>query len=87
MDELAKKRADTAKDCRLWPPLDALEDAADRIRAETEKGNKVQVCVWWWIRFPDDTRELQFSVANLTYPEHIALLEMAKLRTCQDWEV
>ena len=78
MDELAAKRAERSNDCRLWSAEDCLEDALKEV-----KGKKVHMAIHWFEIDEDGGRVHHFAASNVTYPEHIALLNIA-LRDCID---
>jgi hypothetical protein len=86
MDEIARRKAEKAANNDLWSPLDALEDAAESVRTAEAAGRKVMLAVHWWEQEEDGGREMHFCAAKLNRPEHIALLEMAKLRQLENWK-
>jgi hypothetical protein len=82
MDELARKRADKKQDSREWSCLDALEDLIERIKSG--EINPAQMAIHFYEK-TDSGRTHHFQVANLTYPEHIALLAVASHRVITEW--
>ena len=86
MDEIARRKAEKAANNELWSPLDALEDAAESVRKAEAAGLKVMLVVTWWEQEESGDREMHFTAAHLNRPEHIAILEMAKLRQLEDWK-
>lgn len=80
MNDIAKFRAEKFNDCSLWSAEDALEDAKDRI-----KGRNVMLAIHWWEIEEDGTRAHCFSAYNMTHQDHIALLELAKMETLDEW--
>lgn len=80
MDEIAARRADKAGDNRLWSAEDALENAMKAV-----KGKDVHLAVHWFEMTKDGARVHHFSAANATYPEHIALLEIAMYELIRNW--
>ena len=81
MDEIATKRAEMKNDCREWSAKDALEDSIRRIGDK-----KVRLAVHWLEENEDGSQQHHSAAAGITIPEHIALLEIAKLETIENWK-
>lgn len=84
MDELASKRAERNSDSRLWSAEDALEDLLGRIRS-----GKVKPC-WLAIHYmegdPEKTgMEHGYVVSGVTYPHHLALLQVGIQHLMKEW--
>ena len=84
MDELARKRAERARDSRLWGAEDALEDLLDQIR--TGEVKPTWLAVHYMEGDPSEGMEHRYSAAGLTYPHHIALLNIALDRVMKEWK-
>lgn len=85
MDELARKRAEKRQDSRLWTAEDALEDLLARIRAGEIK--PTWLAIHYMEGSPETGQEHHYQVAGLTYPQHIALLNVALDRVLREWRV
>lgn len=83
MDEFSKRRAEKIGDNRLWSPKDALEDAIAAIKDVDP--DKVCIAVHWFEKQEDGSRRHHYSAANCTFPEHMALLEVALKKVIDDW--
>lgn len=83
MDEVARKRAEQKGDNRLWSPLDALEEAVEAIKGQDL--SKVRLAVHWFEVQDDGSRKHHFTAANLTFPEHMALIRVADHQLIHDW--
>ena len=79
MDDLAADRSLKKE----WTPEDALDEARERIKAF---GGRVMVSVVWYQVSDDLSRELHFSTAGLTTPEHITLLALGQDALIQQWK-
>ena len=80
MDEIARKRAEKLGDSREWSAKDALEDTIKEI-----EGKEVELAIHWWVIRPDGTRDHHYAIAGLTFPVHIALLEISKTSVIEQW--
>ena len=84
MDELAKKRADKLQDSRLWTAKDAIEDLLADVIAG--KINPTQLAIHYFEGTPETGLKHHYQAAGLTYPNHIALLNVALDRMLRDWK-
>ena len=80
---LAARRAALAGDCKLWTPADALRDALKDIEAGTIAPE--QMVIHLFEETEDARWRHHYYAAGVTYQEHVALLEMAKAATLEDW--
>jgi hypothetical protein len=83
MDEIARKKAEKAGDNRLWSPNDALEEAIVSIKDLDPKN--VKIAVHWFEVQEDGSRKHHYTAANLTFPEHMALIRVADHQLIHDW--
>jgi hypothetical protein len=83
MDQIARRRAEKLGDNRLWSPLDALEEAKNLIKDQDL--SKIRLSVHWFEVQEDGSRRHHYTAANLTFPEHIALIRVADHALIHDW--
>lgn len=83
MDELARKRAENAGDCRLWSAEDALEDLLQRVRSGEVK--PLHIAIHFLEDKPSGGYRHGYTVAGATFQQHIALLNVALNRVIKDW--
>lgn len=84
MDELARKRAEKTNDSTQWSVLDALEDTVERIK-RGELNPECVVCHMWEQGEKAGVKRHTFVAAQITYEQHIALLNVALRRALNDW--
>lgn len=81
MNEIAKRAAEKAGDCKLWSPADALEDTLNEIKGK----NVTKIIIWYSEAKDEDGQVLHYSAAGVNRPEHVAMLELAKVMVIEDW--
>lgn len=85
MNDLAHRRAERARDSKLWTPLDALEWLSEEILAG--RIDPSQLVIWYRGKDdPDGGSILGHVVSGCGFPEHIALLNMALHEVLHDWK-
>lgn len=83
VENLNKRRADRAGDSRLWSPLECLEDLVSKIKSGEVKPS--QLAVHFFEERDNGGKTHRFTVSGVTFPEHIALLNIALCRTIEEW--
>lgn len=78
-----RRLAQRTQDNTKWTPRDALVAGVDMI--DQGSVDIERLTVHMLVREPDGGESHQFLAANLSYEEHIALLELAKKRALEDW--
>ena len=82
VENFRKALVDKNHDCRLWTPIDALEDTIVELRG---KENVKQLAIHWMEDLPEGGCRHYYCVAGVTHAEHIALLQLAIHRATEDW--
>lgn len=84
VESLAKKRAETAGDCRLWSASDCLEDLLKDIKSGAICPGQLVV---HWFEAPDEdgSKKHHYAMAGVTIPEHIGLLNLGLHRVIREW--
>lgn len=86
MDEFAKKRAEKAQDCRLWTPIDALEDVIKEFKQRDLDMKNVSIAIHWFEKEKEsDIRQHYWCCGNITFPEHITLLNVGLHRVIDSY--
>lgn len=84
MNEVARRKAEKAGDCKLWSAQDALEDTLERLK----KGEiDPQQLVIVMLDHPDvnEDRRFRFVASGVSVAEHIALLNAALKDVMDEW--
>ena len=77
--------AQARDDSTLWIPENALRDLLKRI--ETGEAKPTALAVHYYERTLTGGRIHRWHASGLTYPEHIALLQVATFESIRDWGV
>jgi hypothetical protein len=77
-----KERAQKEQDCRLWSPLEALEDLVAEIKAGQLNPEQLGV---HYLEPDGDGKRHGYAAAGVTFPDHIALLHIALHSVVSKW--
>lgn len=83
IENLNEARAEKAGDNTLWTPLDLVRAMLRDIEDGTIK--PTSMVVHYYEENPDGSSNHGFYLSNLTREQHIAILELAKWRSLEDW--
>lgn len=83
MNEIARAKAEKNNDSRLWSTEDALEDVLQRLRAGQIKPD--QLAIHWFENLPGGGYRHGYTVAGVTFQQHMALLHVGLDRTMKAW--
>lgn len=79
---LGERRANATGDCRCWTPIECLQ----ALIRDLQNGviQPEQIAIHMMIRTPQGWRH-DYRCAGLSFQQHIALLEVARFKTLQEW--
>lgn len=80
---LNKKRAEKAGDSRLWTPIDCLEDLVEKIKSREVVPS--QLVIHFFENRENGGKTHHYMASGVTFPEHIALLNIALTRIIEEW--
>lgn len=84
-DPLRERRADKAKDAKLWTPLDALRAMIRDIENGSITAPNQIVIIYQKEGAKGENNTIGYYQAGLDRATHIALLEVHKYKYLKDW--
>ena len=78
-----ERKPETITNSNDWKPLDALKSLVKAI--EDGEADPNQLAVIYWHGDEEQGRDMGYYVAGLSFPEYVALLNVALHRALDEW--